>query len=93
VLKDYALANSNDYCAGCGAICDQAAGVPVSDIMRYLMYHNSYGDREKARELFAQIPQGPRNRLTSMDFSETERLCPQQLPIGQLVKEAVESLC
>lgn len=94
VLEDYALAGSNSYCAGCGAICDQAvAEAPVSDIMRYLMYHNGYGDREKARELFSQIPKGLRGRLTSMDFTEAERLCPQRLAVGQLVKEAVELLC
>ncbi len=93
VLDDYSYAHSTSYCAGCGNICNQTAGAPISDIMRYLMYHNSYGDREKARVLFSQIPKRIQNQLTSLDFSEVERLCPQQLPVGQLVKEAVELLC
>lgn len=93
-LNDFAIAESDNYCMGCGSICDQAVeGAPVSDIIRYLMYHNSYSDPEKARELFLQIPSKLRNRLASTDFSSIERKCPQKLPIGQLVQYAVESLC
>jgi len=29
----------------------------VSDIMRYLTYHNSYGQHDAARELFAGVPE------------------------------------
>ena len=94
VLNNYAQAVCSGYCAGCGNICEQALpGTPcVSDIMRYLMYYNSYGDRDVARELFAQIPAGARNRLLTVDYSLAETRCPQRLPIAELVAEAVRKL-
>ena len=97
VLKEYAGATRSSYCAGCAHICD--AAVPdglhpgrISDIMRYLMYYNSYGDKARARELFAQIPDRVRSRLTSMDYASAEARCPQHLPIGKFVAEAVSKL-
>jgi len=94
VLTEYARATCSDYCAGCAYICDSALpNAPyVSDIMRYLMYYNSYGDRNRARELFAQIPAKVRNRLLSLDYRLAEARCPQHLPIGRLVAEAVSKL-
>jgi len=94
VLKEYARATCDGYCAGCAYICDSSLpNVPyVSDIMRYLMYYNSYGDKERARELFAQIPAGARNRLLSTDYRLAESRCPQHLPIAELVAEAVSKL-
>jgi hypothetical protein len=90
----YAHATCSGYCAGCAEICDAALGdMPyVSDIMRYLMYYNSYGEKEMARELFAEIPRAARNRLLSTDYSTAEARCPQRLPIGELVAEAVSKL-
>jgi predicted aldo/keto reductase-like oxidoreductase len=94
VLNSYAQAVCSGYCAGCGNICDQALpDTPcVSDVMRCLMYYNSYGDRDGARELFAQIPAGIRSRLRAADYSLAEVRCPQRLPIAELVAEAVRKL-
>jgi predicted aldo/keto reductase-like oxidoreductase len=94
VLDSYAKAVSAGYCAGCGNICDRLLpDTPyVSEIMRYLMYYNSYGDRAEARELFAQIPVGVRSRLLAADYSVVEAHCPQRLPIAELVAEAVRKL-
>ena len=94
VLKEYAEATCDGYCAGCANICNSALpDTPyVSDIMRYLMYYNSYGDKGRARELFAQIPGSVRNRLLSTDYSLAEARCPQHLPIGKLIAEAVRKL-
>ena len=94
VFKEYARATCSGYCAGCAYICDSALpDTPfISDIMRYLMYYNSYGEQAKARELFAQIPGSVRSRLLSVDYSLAETRCPQHLPIGLLVAEAVSKL-
>jgi len=94
IFKQYAEATCSGYCAGCAEICNAVlADLPyVSDIMRYLMYYNSYGDKDRARELFAQIPAGVRNKLLSTDYSTVEARCPQHLPIGELVAEAVGKL-
>ncbi len=94
VLARYAAATCDGYCAGCAHRC--AGAFPeapyISDIMRYLMYHNSYGDKTMARELFAQIPAGVRNRLLDIDYSAAERVCPQRMAIGKLIREAVTKL-
>jgi uncharacterized protein len=94
VLNSYAQAVCTGYCTGCAYICDAALpDTPcVSDVMRCLMYYNSYGDRDGARELFAQIPAGIRSRLLAADYSLAEARCPQHLPIAELVAEAVRKL-
>jgi predicted aldo/keto reductase-like oxidoreductase len=94
VFREYAAATCSVYCAGCSDICN--AAIPetpyVSDIMRYLMYYNSYGDIDRARELFAQIPNSVRSKLLSTDYSVAEARCPQRLRIGELITEAVNKL-
>jgi len=94
LLDRYAKANCSGYCAGCAHICDSALPqMPyVSDIMRYLMYYNSYGDRQTARELFAQIPANVRSKLLSIDYSAAQEHCPQHIPIGRTIAEAVDKL-
>jgi predicted aldo/keto reductase-like oxidoreductase len=94
VLRKYAAESCSGYCAGCAYICDAALlDMPyTSDIMRYLMYYNSYGEHEKARELFAQIPGDVRNKLLSTNYRLAEARCPQRMPIGKLVAEAVSKL-
>ncbi|MBA7677225.1 hypothetical protein ES703_85476 [subsurface metagenome] len=94
VLKQYAQATCSGYCAGCAYICDSALPTMpyVSDIMRYLMYYNSYGEQDKARELFARIPGRVRNKLLRTYYGLAEAHCPQHLPVGELVAEAVSKL-
>jgi predicted aldo/keto reductase-like oxidoreductase len=94
MLRKYAAESCSGYCAGCAYICDAALpDAPyTSDIMRYLMYYNSYGQRQEARELFAQIPGNVRNKLLGIDYSLAEARCPQRLPVGKLVAEAVSKL-
>jgi len=91
VLAEYARATCSGYCAGCAHNCDSALpDAPyVSNIMRYLMYYNSYGEQNEARSLFAQIPTGVRNKLLDMDYTLAEARCPQRMPIRELITEAV----
>ena len=93
-LAEYAQATCSGYCAGCAYICD--SGLPdapyVSDVMRYLMYYNSYGRHDEARELFAQIPGNIRDKLLDMDYTLAEARCPQHLPIRELITEALDKL-
>jgi predicted aldo/keto reductase-like oxidoreductase len=96
ILRKYAAATCSGYCTGCADICDAALPETpyTSDIMRYLMYYNSYGGaaQAEARELFAQIPSNVRNKLLSTDYSPAEARCPQRMPIGNLIAEAVSKL-
>ena len=94
ILAQYAQTTCSGYCAGCADVCDSVLPQMscVSDIMRYLMYYNSYGQHDKARELFAEIPVRVRNKLLTTDYRLAEARCPQHLPIRKLVAEAVRKL-
>jgi len=92
-LRQYAAATCSGYCAGCAEICESVvAQAPISDVMRYLMYYNSNGDKEGAKQLFAQLPADVKKRLLNIDYSVAEARCPQHLPIGKFVAEAVSKL-
>jgi uncharacterized protein len=93
IFKSYAAETCSGYCAGCANICDSAAaGVPVSDVMRYLMYFNSFGDTQTARQLFAEIPQQIRDKMLTADYTAAESRCPQRLQIARLMSQAVSTL-
>jgi len=93
-LAEYASATCSGYCAGCAHICDASvAGVSnINDVMRSLMYHNSYGNTQLAKQTFAAIPADVRARLLTADYRLAEQCCPQRMPIARLVREAVEKL-
>ena len=94
LYKQYAEVTCSGYCAGCANICNTAvSGVPyINDIMRYLMYYNSYGDKDRARELFAKLPRSTKEKLLTADYTLAEARCPQNMPIGKLMAEAVRKL-
>jgi predicted aldo/keto reductase-like oxidoreductase len=94
VLKNYAAETCSGYCAGCANICESlVAGVPcIRDVMRYLMYHNSFADTHTARRLFAEIPKPTRDKMLTSDFTAAEARCPQRMPIARLMRQAVEKL-
>lgn len=94
LLEKYARETCSGYCAGCAEICESAISraVPVADVMRYLMYHNGYGDRDLGRASFAQLPAAVRRRLGKIDYSTAEARCPQHMPIGELMRQAAKVL-
>jgi len=94
VFRKVAEQTCSEYCAGCAYICDEALpDMPyVSDIIRYLRYHDNYGEKDTARQLFAEIPAEVRARLLTTDYSVAEARCPQRIPIARLMAEAVSKL-
>ncbi len=90
LLAQYADETSGDYCAGCERLCSEvfAKRVPISDVMRCLMYAHSYQDFGLARSTFDALPTQTKKLLTQLDFSAAERSCPRNLPIGKLMREA-----
>ena len=94
LLRRYAAETRADYCAGCTRICGSALerSVPVGDVMRCLMYSRSYGDRERAQAAFRQLGRRVHRHLAQLDYSTAEKRCPQKLPIGRLVREALDEL-
>lgn len=93
ILNQYAAETACGYCAGCARLCESSvtADIPISDVMRYLMYFHNYGNRRQASEKFARLPESTRRRLADVDYSKAERQCPQNIPIGQFMQYAVET--
>ena len=91
ILHQYAGETLSDYCAGCSEICESTikGEIPISDIMRYLMYSRSYGDLDRASSLFNQLPLDIRTRIACTDYTLAERECPQHMAIGRLMKQAI----
>jgi predicted aldo/keto reductase-like oxidoreductase len=89
-LKLYARQTAPGYCAGCANICETAINnkVPISNIMRCLMYDRSYGDSKKARELFKEIPLEVQKRIANLEYRNAEQKCPQRIQIGRLMRKA-----
>ncbi len=94
-LKRYAYETRSDYCSGCTRICEAALDgrAPVGDIMRHLMYWRSYGDRHRAQAFFDQLHPERRIEIAALDYDAVERLCPQQMAIGRLVRQALKEFC
>ena len=94
LLQRYAKETRSAYCTGCTAICESCVEgeAPIGDVMRYLMYCNSYDDYKLAADGFNKIPQKVRRRLTHLDYTKAESDCPQGLPIARLMQEAKKKL-
>jgi len=94
LLKAYAKETTSDYCTGCSHLCESGLDcpVPVSDVMRYLMYSRAYGDHRLAVSQFREIAPEIREQMASLNYSVIEQRCPRKMAIGQLMKEAVVEL-
>ena len=97
LLRHDARATSQFYCpGGCGGCrreCERAVRSPlaVADILRFCMYHDSYGRRPDARRMFADLPP-ERRRLDATDLIAAERACPNDLALTTLLPHAVGKL-
>jgi predicted aldo/keto reductase-like oxidoreductase len=91
-LQRYASMTASGYCAGCASICESAVEgtIPIASVMRYLMYLRSYGDRDRARALFNNLPRNERRRIVATDYTAAEQKCPHRMAIGRLMAEAVQ---
>ena len=94
LLQQYARETHSDYCTGCTEICESAIKekIPIGNVMRYLMYCRSYGDRDYAAAEYKKIPQKTRERMATADYSSAEKKCPQKIAIGKLMQEAADEL-
>jgi predicted aldo/keto reductase-like oxidoreductase len=93
VLDRLAEKTRSFYCMACKR-CDSVmlseSGIP--NVLRYMMYYNSYGERDEARALFRNLPENIRRAMSSTDYSRAERVCPHGIKIGSAMKEAVRLL-
>lgn len=94
LFGQYAQETRSNYCAGCADICESSIqeNIPVSDVMRFLMYARSYGDGQRGKKGFQKIPETIRRQMILTDYSMSEQKCPQKMAIGKLMREAVKEL-
>lgn len=88
-LVDFAITTGKHFCRRCGA-CEKtnADQVPIFNIIEMLMYSRGYAMTDRVSQMFAQIPEEIRNKITSSDYSSAEKKCPQKMPITQYMNEA-----
>ena len=88
-LDRYAAATRPYACDGCDHLCGAAvsAEARIGDTLRYLMYHDAYGEPAKARELFSRLPAGAR-RLSQLDLSAAGQACPHGVDVTGLMRRA-----
>jgi len=94
LLEEYARETASHYCAGCSHNCEPTLNneVPISNVMRYLMYSRCYGEPERAKSAFKRLPSKIRKSITDIDYRKAELKCPQGMQIGQLMREAASEL-
>ena len=90
-VRRYAEATRSFACDGCDHLCGAAVDAPVriGTAMRCLMYHDSYGDREKARRVFRALPLAAQN-IAGVDFSGANRACPHGLDVAAHMRRAAK---
>jgi len=93
MLNRLAQFNRNLYCQGCMR-CESVMGAEsrIPDVLRYMMYFNSYGKTDDARRLFKELPDSVRNSLALRDYSPAERACPNKIEIGKAMRKAFTML-
>ncbi len=94
LLKRYSKETRSSYCAGCTHICELAIErkVPIGDVMRCLMYANSYDDRDRAGAIFGGLSKQSLKDMTGIDYTLAEKRCPQKIAIGKIMGKAAEVL-
>lgn len=94
LFAHYAAVTSNQHCPGCCSHCQAGPeeDLPIAKVMRCLMYARDYGDRDRARTIFKALPSDVRRAIADRDYDGAEKRCPNGLPIGRLMREAVIEL-
>lgn len=92
-LNRYADATRSLACDGCDHLCGAAVNAPVkiAATLRFLMYHDVYGEAEKAKRLFAALPAESR-RLEGVDFSGANAACPNSVDVAWHMERARQLL-
>ena len=80
-------------CLGCANFCEGTLdkNIPIADTLRYLMYHDSYGKTDRARQLYQTLPDSVKN----FDYAEIDaasQACPQGIDIAAMLTQAKKEL-
>ena len=92
-LNQLAALTAHMACNGCAQFCESAAGgqAAIADTLRFYMYHESYGDPERARRLYGELPAARRN-FDGADLAAAAAACPQGIDIAGRLRSARNAL-
>lgn len=92
-IERYASVTRGEACDGCGRVCSSAVGerTDIATALRCVMYHDVYGDADKARRVFSALPESARS-LDGVDFSAAARACPHGVDVARHMQRAREIL-
>ncbi len=82
-LQRIATASAGYACQGCSQICESRVDGPVKVAapLRYLMYHECYGETERARALYGRLSPAER-AFDTVDLRRAAAACPQGIDIA-----------
>jgi predicted aldo/keto reductase-like oxidoreductase len=82
-LNRLAAQTAHQHCLGCAHICESkiTGDLKVADILRYLMYSDSYGNLEKGRDAYRSLSMLERS-FEGVDLGEAQMACPQGIDIA-----------
>lgn len=92
-LVRYAALTRSLACDGCEHICNPTLGnsIQIGTTLRYLMYHDVYGQEEEAKALFSALPPEARN-FENIDFSAATAVCPNHIDLDFHMQRAAKIL-
>lgn len=92
-LQRLATVRAEHSCQGCSHICEShfPEKTAIARPLRYLMYHQCYGETERARKLYAQLSPEERE-FANVDLSAATKACPQGIAIERRLAEAGREL-
>jgi predicted aldo/keto reductase-like oxidoreductase len=92
-LNQLAALTAGYACNGCKHLCEQtvAHDVAIAESLRYLMYFESYGKTDRARDLYRAIPVA-RRQASDTELQRACQVCPQGIDIPARLRRARELL-
>jgi hypothetical protein len=90
-LNHMAAATRSQTCDGCDHLCNPGVEAPVKigSTLRFLMYHDVYGEQAKAKALFRKLPSDAQ-RISGIDYTGAATRCPHGVDIARHMARAAE---
>ena len=88
-LNQLAAYTDHLACNGCSHICEAAisGNTRIADQLRYLMYYESYGEKQRAREKYRALAVD-QQRFNPADIQQATKVCPQGIHIADRLDRA-----
>ena len=92
-LNQLAALTAGYACNGCNHLCENtiARKVAIAAPLRYLMYFECYGKRDRAQDLYRALPPAVR-AVSDQGLQDACRVCPQGIDIPARLRRARELL-